>query len=149
MKIITNTEDALQHIRDNIYCRLGVSDTHGVGVFAVKDIPSDVDPFAPYKQSGYIVVPVTELDDIDSNVLRIFTDGFFSPEGFQLFQLYDYTFHPSYVNHSEKDKVNLEPSDSESGYITARDIKAGEELLVNYNQVAHNLQEILRGNNPY
>ena len=149
MKIITNTTDALQHIKDNIYSRLAVSGTHGVGVFAIKDIPSWIDPFKPYSHSGFFVVPVDELNDIDINVLRIFSDGFFSPEGFQLFQLYDYTFHPSYVNHSEKDKVNLEPSDSESGYITARDIKAGEELLVNYNQVAHNLQEILRGNNPY
>ena len=149
MKVITSTTDALQHIRDNIHCKLGVSDTHGVGVFAIKNIPEGIDPFPPYKESGFFVVPVGELDDIDSNLLRIFTDGFFSPEGYQLFQLYDYPFYPSYVNHNELDKINIELGETESGYITARDIKAGDELFSNYHTIAHQLQELLRGNNPF
>ena len=149
MKVITSTTDALQHIRDNMYCKLGVSDTHGVGVFAIKNIPEGIDPFPPYKESGFFVVPVGELDDIDSNVLRIFTDGFFSPEGFQLFELHDYSYHPSYVNHNELDKTNIVLGESESGFITAREIKEGEEIFSNYNQVANTLQEILRGENPF
>ena len=149
MKVITNTKDALQHIRHNIYCRLACSEVHGVGVFAIKDIPEGVDPFAPYKDSGYIVIPVTELDDISSDVLKIFTDGFFSPEGFQLFELHDYSFFPSYVNNNNLDKTNVVLGETESGFTTAREIKLGEELFSNYEQVANTLQEILRGENPF
>jgi len=149
MKVISNTQDALQHVRDNIHCRLGVSTTHGVGVFAIKDIPEGIDPFPPYKQSGYIVVPVTELDDIDPNVLRIFTDGFFSPEGFQLFELHDYSFYPSYVNHNELDKTNVVLGETESGFKTARKIEVGEELFSNYHQISQQLQDILRGESPF
>ena len=149
MKVISNTTDALQHIRHNIYCRLAPSKIHGVGVVAIKDIPEGTDPFEPYKESGYIIMPVTELDDIDADVLRIFSDGFFSPEGFQLFELHDYPFFPSYVNNNNLDKTNIVMAETESGYITARNITKGEELFANYDQVAHQLQEILRGNNPY
>ena len=149
MEIIKNTKNALQHIKDNIYCRLGVSDTHGVGVFAIRNIPKGIDPFKPYEKSGFFITPVNELDDIDSNILRIFTDGFFSPEGYQLFQLYDYPFYPSYVNHNELDKINIELGETESGYITARDIKAGDELFSNYHQVSQVLQDLLQGNNPF
>ena len=149
MKLIKDTKDALQHIRDNIYCRLEVSDIHGVGVFAIKNIPEGIDPFSPYKESGYFISPVNELEDIDSNVLRIFSDGFFSPEGYQLFELHNYSFYPSYVNNSELDKANIMLGETESGFITARDIQAGEEITSNYSQVAHYLQEIMLGNNPF
>ena len=34
----------LKHLRENVYCRLAPSTVHGVGVFAVRDIPAGVDP---------------------------------------------------------------------------------------------------------
>jgi len=34
----------LKHLADEVYCRLGSSPTHGVGVFAIRNIPKGIDP---------------------------------------------------------------------------------------------------------
>lgn len=38
-------KQTIRRILRETYCRLGVSDVHGIGVFAVRDIPKGVDPF--------------------------------------------------------------------------------------------------------
>src|SRR5687768_1841886 len=40
-----NRRDLLRNLFDETYCRLKPSPIHGVGVFAVRDIPCGVDPF--------------------------------------------------------------------------------------------------------
>lgn len=35
----------LKHLENDIYCRIGVSKISGVGVIAIKDIPSGTNPF--------------------------------------------------------------------------------------------------------
>ena len=35
----------LNHLNNDIYCRIGVSKIHGVGVIAIKDIPPNTNPF--------------------------------------------------------------------------------------------------------
>src|SRR5258706_10512615 len=37
--------ELLQHLRDDVLCRLGVSTVHGIGVFAIRDIPQGREPF--------------------------------------------------------------------------------------------------------
>jgi len=33
-----------QHLTNDVYCKLGVSTIHGIGVFALRDIPAGVAP---------------------------------------------------------------------------------------------------------
>jgi len=41
----TPKEKLLDNLRNDCYCRIGVSSIHGVGVIAIKDIPTGVNPF--------------------------------------------------------------------------------------------------------
>ena len=34
----------LKHLQTEVYCRLGVSPIHGIGVFAIRDIPKGTHP---------------------------------------------------------------------------------------------------------
>jgi len=34
----------LKHLQTEVYCRLGVSPIHGIGVFAIRDIPKGTQP---------------------------------------------------------------------------------------------------------
>jgi len=34
----------LKHLQTEVYCRLGISPVHGIGVFAIKDIPKGAKP---------------------------------------------------------------------------------------------------------
>ena len=34
----------LEHLQEEVYCRLGISKVHGIGVFAIRSIPKGVKP---------------------------------------------------------------------------------------------------------
>ena len=38
----------LEHLKNNIYCRLKPSKIHGVGVFAIRNIPKNTNPFKEF-----------------------------------------------------------------------------------------------------
>ena len=38
-------KDLIKNLKDDVYCRIKPSKKHGVGVFAIKDIPKNVNPF--------------------------------------------------------------------------------------------------------
>ena len=38
----------LEHLNKEVYCKLGVSPVHGIGVFAVRSIPKGIHPLKSY-----------------------------------------------------------------------------------------------------
>ncbi len=38
-------EELIKHLKNDVYCRLGVSKISGIGVIAIKDIPKGTNPF--------------------------------------------------------------------------------------------------------
>ena len=40
-----NKYKLLENLKNNVYCRIKKSKVHGVGVFAIKDIPININPF--------------------------------------------------------------------------------------------------------
>jgi hypothetical protein len=55
----------VRRVLADCYCRLGPSTIHGIGVFAVRDIPRDRNPFATmrrYAGPGYVRITDDELD---------------------------------------------------------------------------------------
>ncbi len=131
----------LKHLKNDIYCRIGVSKVHVVGVIAIKDIPKGTMPFATLSNEKEKIITLTKDDikDINPNVRKILQDFF----GDKKSNDYDvYAYGPNYINisfylnHSDKPNIDV-IEDTENNYfrfITNRKIKKGEELFINYNK---------------
>ena len=131
----------LKHLKNDIYCRIGVSKVHGVGVIAIKDIPKGTNPFYTLSKEKDKIITLSKDDikDIHPNVRKILTDFF----GDKKRDNYDvYAYGPNYINisfymnHSDKSNIDV-IEDTENNYysfITNRKIKKGEELFINYNE---------------
>jgi SET domain-containing protein len=133
----------LKHLQEDIYCRIGVTSTHGVGVIAIKDIPKNTNPFnnlSTYKKERIIFLSKDDLKNVNKNVVKIVGD-FFDAAGSGVYGvLYDgpnYMNISYYMNHSENPNiipVNIPELSNFFSFIALRDIKEGEELTFDYQQ---------------
>jgi len=140
-KIIKNTVN-------DIYCRLRPSDIHGVGVFAIRDIPKDTNPFKWTALFSLCMhINKDELKDVPNPVMEMLSDFSYSNkhnnyiidiEGINSFTI------SWYLNQS--DAPNMKPVVNKTNNIvqfeTIRKIKVGEELTFNYddyNQIDNKL----------
>lgn len=121
----------LKHLRDDIYCRLGVSKIHGVGVFAIRAIPKGVDPFNSLVHFKEVKFSKKDLQDLPKSVfkqLQIFCyyvgDTFYVPTtGLNSVNM------AIYVNHSKKPNLRFR---KDGTLQTLKDIRKGEELMIDY-----------------
>lgn len=118
------------------YCRLAVT-RHGVGVVAIRPIPKGIDPFKNCDQGGTVIrIPESELEAYDAppeakELVKDFCalqKGVYHVPSFGI----DAIDKSYFLNHSEK--ANMVTYDEGVTFITARDIKKGEELTANYHQ---------------
>jgi SET domain-containing protein len=128
-----NKVQILNQMRGNVYCRLAPSKIHGVGVFAVRGIPKNCNPFIGCFSANYVGITERELCGMDKGVQKIVRDFQVAEKGKWYLpscgiQKLDVSF---YLNHSEKANV---VSDYEGNFTTTRKIKKGEEVTSNYNQ---------------
>ena len=124
--------ELLAHTAERVYCRLRPSPLHGIGVFAVRDVPAGVEPFAGCDRATSVWVRRAELAGLPPGV-RSMIDDFCAIQG-------DWVAIPRrglnaidvqyYVNHSGE--PNLVTPDGGSTFVTARAIAEGEELTVDY-----------------
>jgi SET domain-containing protein len=128
----------IDHLKNDIYCRIGVSSINGVGVIAIKDIPKGTNPFnnLSNKKDKIIKLYDNNLQEIDSNVVKLVKDFFGNNYRYDV--LYDgpnYINISYYMNHSTKPNVNIVPSNPYEycTFNTNTFIKKGEELTINYN----------------
>ena len=117
----------------NTYCRIKPSKFHGVGVFAIREIPKNVNPFFGVKKQRWYSVKLEELKKLDKGILDMVKaffameeDGTFSiPES--LLNGIDISF---FMNTSKK--PNVKTIDDGTNFATTKKIKRGEELTVSY-----------------
>lgn len=130
----------LDHLKNDIYCRIGVSSIQGVGVIAIKDIPYGIMPFKSLNpnKNDIVSVSINELKTkgVHENVIKIACD-FFGGTGKNTCDMYHYGPNDMnisyYLNHSIDNNLDvIVTSDIYYGFITNRDIKMGEELFINY-----------------
>ncbi len=132
-----NKSELLEHLSQQVYCRLKPG-THGVGVFAIKDIPAGVDPFPGSYDGEYIEISDNELKEIPQGVVEmikaycVFEDGVWLVPETGLNSV-DPSF---FLNHSKD--FNVKTVDGAS-FMTTRIIKEGEELLVDYDTYSEGL----------
>lgn len=128
-----NKRSFLTALRD-VYCRLGVT-KHGVGVIAIRNIPKGIDPFKNADPCGDVLrIPKRDLDQFDApeeakELVRDFCalqdDVYYVPN-----YGIDALTKNYFLNHSKT--PNMMTPDKGETFITARGIKAGEELTADY-----------------
>lgn len=130
----------LNNLINDIYCRIGQSKIHGVGVIAIRDIPKGVNPFrlTNDKCQNYNtkVIKKEDLDKIHPSVRKMIRDFITEEDGcYYLPQLglnsLDVSF---YMNHNKDNNIDVD-YESKCDYYkfkTNRIIKKDEELFINY-----------------
>jgi SET domain len=127
----------LSELRSNIYIMLKPSPVEGIGVFAVTDIPKSCrDMFSkPDADEEWVTIPKSDIENLPQhaqflvgNYCLYDDDNYFVPAaGFKKLDI------SLFLNHSDTPNI---VSVNDGDYFEAlRDIKAGEELLVDYGEI--------------
>ena len=128
-------EALLKQLHSQTYVMIKPSPLHGIGVFAIRDIPKGTKDIFSEGFGDWIKVSKEEVDALPTHSKELIEnhclfdeDSYFIPEyGFKLVDLV------IYLNHSETPNV-LSLNDGEH-FEALVDIKAGEELLVDYGTI--------------
>jgi uncharacterized protein len=114
---------------DDVYVRLRPSGIHGIGVFAIRDIPEGTDVFGA-DDRPLVRVPAEPVHDLPADMRELYEDfcvlehgEYWCPRSFN-----DLTI-SWYLNHSETPNVH---SIEGLKFVAARHIRRGEELTADY-----------------
>lgn len=137
-----NKEQLLNELRHETYVMLKASPVHGIGVFAIRAIPKGCRTIFSKGYGEWITIPIKEVEtlpDHSRNLIETYClfddENYFVPEyGFKMMDLV------LYLNHSSSPNI-ISINDGEE-FEATRDINAGEELFVSYD-------EIVTGIEPY
>ncbi len=119
------------HLKDEVYCKLGVSTIHGVGVFALRDIPKGTKPFKSMVTHKEKKFSRTELKDVPGSVRKHLAD-FCLVESGRVFvpQIGMNAVNIStYLNHSKAPNLFF---NKEEVLEALHDITRGTELTIDY-----------------
>ena len=130
-----NKEALLKELANSTYVMIKPSPLHGIGVFAIRDIPKGTSNIFSRGVGDWIKVSKEEVEalpqhskDLIENHCLFDEDHYFIPDyGFKLVDLV------IYLNHSETPNV-ISLNDGEE-FEAIRDIAIGEELLVDYGTI--------------
>jgi len=123
----------LEHLQTEVYCRLGISKVHGIGVFAIRDIPKGVKPLVS-------LLKIKEFDFSKDEIKKIPRSVRKEVEMFCYYDSKKYLI-PSiglnamnmafYMNHSKTPNIKyLKNGD----LIALKKIKADDELFFDYDE---------------
>lgn len=135
------TKDQLLHeLQQDTYVALRPSPVHGIGVFAIRDIPKGCRTIFSRGVGDWVKLSFEEVERLPAhsrNLIETYclyddTHYFVPDYGFKLMDLV------LYLNHS--DEPNIVSVNEGEQFEALRDIKAGEELLVNYGSIAAGLE---------
>ncbi len=125
-------QELLQELQHETYVTLKPSTTHGIGVFAIRDIPKGCRTIFSKDTGNYIQLSMAEVDKLPAH----------SKDFIETYYLYDadHYFIPThgckimdmanYLNHSSS--PNIISVEEGVWFEAIRDIKEGEELFVDY-----------------
>ena len=127
----------LAHLKNDIYCRIGVSDISGIGVIAIKPIPIGVNPFKNLSKEKQKIIHLEDKDlvGVDAKTRKVLGDFFGGAGGYDVLASGPNNLNISfYMNHSSTPNIGVFDTEDD-GYMTfrtIRKIKTGEELTINY-----------------
>jgi len=117
----------------NTYCRLKPSKLNGVGVFAIRDIPKNKNPFLGVREQNWYEFKTSDLKNLDKATLEMVDDFFVIEKDNKVLipecglNGMDISF---FLNRSKN--PNVKTTDEGSLFLTLRKIKKGEELTISY-----------------
>jgi SET domain-containing protein len=128
-------QQLLNELQQDTYVMLKPSAVHGIGVFAIKDIPKGCNTIFSKGVGDWIKVSIKEVEALphhSKNLIETYClydeENYFVPDyGFKLMDLV------LYLNHSAE--ANIISVDDGEQFEALREIKCGEELLVNYGSI--------------
>lgn len=136
-------ENLIKNLKSNTFCRLAASQAHGVGVFAIKDIPRRTEMFelcnTPLDPESLVDLTEEDLKDMDEDVVRYVKDFFVKND--DVYTLPERGMNSInvgfYLNHSDQPNIihKIYFVDGVAQLlvpVSFRDIKKGEELTENY-----------------
>ena len=132
-----NIQKVIKNLQQDVYCRVKCSKIHGVGVFAIKDIPKGINPFKITKKGDKSVgILDKDIEKLNPEVKQMIHD-FFQKEKDNKWYIpvsglnsIDVSF---YMNHSSK--PNIKVTEGKESFVTFKSLKLirkGEELTINY-----------------
>ena len=117
----------------NTYCRLKPSKLNGVGVFAIRDIPKNKNPFLGVREQNWYEFKTSDLKNLDKATLEM-VDDFFVIEKDNKVLIPEHGLNGMdisfFLNRSKN--PNVKTTDEGSLFLTLRKIKKGEELTISY-----------------
>ena len=130
------TSNILDRLKNQAYCRVQPSSKHGVGVFAIKDIPSGIAPWSTPNHhffGGTIRLTSHEIKKLDEPVKQMLLDyNLLTDRGLFIHPCELEVLHiTQFLNASTEPNVELK-GNREDSFQTIKKIKAGEELTVDY-----------------
>jgi len=128
-------EQLLKELSEETFITLKPSPVHGIGVFALRDIPRGCKTLFSRNVGEWIRVPISDIDQLPDqtrNMVETYclyddTHYYLPDYGFKVMDLVNY------LNHSSTPNV-ISVNDGEY-FESLREIKEGEELLVNYGEI--------------
>ncbi len=133
-------EQLLQDLKQDTYVMLRPSTLHGIGVFAIRNIPQGCRNIFSKGVGDWVKLSFEEAEQLPEhsrNLIETYclyddTHYFVPDYGFKLMDM------ALYLNHS--DNPNITSVNEGEEFEALRDIAIGEELLVNYKSIAEGLE---------
>ncbi len=130
-------KEILKRVQET-YCRLAPSKISGIGVFAIRDIPKNTNPFKREREQRWQEFKIEELKKLDKEILKMI-DDFYVIEKDNTVMIPEYALNGMdisfFLNNSRK--ANVKTTDEGYTFITLRKVKKGEELTVRYGTYDH------------
>ena len=127
----TTKKKIIQHLEEEVFCKLGISPIHGIGVFAIRPKAKGINPLKSYIGNREIDVSKKDIKHLPKGV-RSQIDMFcyydktkvsIPVNGLNSFDL------AVYLNHSKRPNLRFKKNGALQSLIS---IAAGEELFIDY-----------------
>ena len=133
-------QELLHELQHQTYIALKPSATHGIGVFAIRDIPKGTRNIFSKDNGNYISLSFAEVEQLPPHAKDFIETYYLYDE-----QQYYIPAHgckvmdmANYLNHSSL--PNIISVEEGRWFEATRDIKEGEELFVNYGEIVEGVE---------
>ncbi|MBC7949345.1 MAG: SET domain-containing protein [Chitinophagaceae bacterium] len=135
-----NREELLTELAHDTYAMLKPSLVHGIGVFAIRDIPKGCKNIFSRGHGKWVPVSINDVEKLPMSSRELIEtyclfdeDNYFIPDyGFKVVDMVNY------LNHSGN--PNIISINEGEDFEALKDIPAGAELLINYDLIVENIE---------
>jgi len=127
----TSKKKILQHLESEVFCKLGVSPIHGIGVFAVRPISKGVNPLKSYLHFKEIDIDKKDIKHLPKGVRsQIDMFCFYDRKSVSIPSIGLNSFDLAvYLNHSKQPNLRFKKN---GALESLAHIAEGEELFIDY-----------------